>query len=256
VRKTKIEPDAGQAVLGENGGNHTVSFVKQDAKARLRGATAKSVVRVRRRRTQEERRSESEERLLAAAADLLARKGWVGMTLAEVGEAAGYSRGQATHQFGNKAALLRALVLRMYAMFTEKMRAAAPPVAGLQAVLGYVRVYFSRTDDEWINTRANLILFAESLLENSETLAIVDECSRPIVAWLEENLRVGIAKGEVRPDVDPELGAEFVIGVTRGLAQHRLAHGRITDLRKSKEQVVAMVEQAFAATAARVRSTR
>jgi AcrR family transcriptional regulator len=211
-----------------------------------RAASRGSIPPAQRRRTQEERRAESEERLLAAAVDLLARKGWIGMTLAEVGEAAGYSRGQATHQFGNKAALLRALVLRTYRMFREKMQAQAPSTPGLQAVLGYVRVYFSRTEAEWMNTRANLLLRAETLLENSETIAILDECNRPIVAWLEGNLRIGITNGEIRADVDPGLGAEFVVAITRGLAQQRLAEGRTTNLRKNREQVVRMVERAFA----------
>ncbi|MCK1513220.1 TetR/AcrR family transcriptional regulator [Bradyrhizobium sp. 190] len=250
VGKGRAAQDAAQAVLREIGEDKTVSFAKLGSGARVRAAPKKSSAPLR-RRTQEERRSESEERLLAAAIDLLSRKGWVGMTLAEIGEAAGYSRGQATHQFGNKAGLLRALVLRLHQSFTEKIQEAPPSTPGLQAVLGYVRVYFGRTDAEWVNTRANLLLLAETLLEESETLDIVHESSRPIVAWLEENLRIGIAKGEVRPDVDIKLGVEFVVGVLRGLAQQRLAQGRITNLRKNKEQVVSMVEQAFAARSSR-----
>src|SRR5699024_4887137 len=63
-----------------------------------------------RRRTQAERRQEAEKRLLDAALEVVARRGSVRMTLAEVGEVAGYSRGLAAHRFGNKAGLLRALV--------------------------------------------------------------------------------------------------------------------------------------------------
>ncbi|WP_247517452.1 TetR/AcrR family transcriptional regulator [Bradyrhizobium sp. 190] len=248
--KGRAAQDAAQAALREIGEDNTVSLAKLVSEARVRAAPKKSSA-PRRRRTQEERRSESEERLLAAAIDLLSRKGWVGMTLAEIGEAAGYSRGQATHQFGNKGALLRALVSRMYQSFTEKIQEAPPSTRGLHAVLSYVRVYFGRTDAEWVNTRANLLLLAETLLDDSETLDIVHESSRPIVAWLEDNLRIGLAKGEVRPDVDIKLGAEFVVGVTRGLAQMRLAQGRMTDLRKNKEQVVSVVEQAFATPSGR-----
>lgn len=248
--KGQAAKDAPWAVLRGIGEGNSVSSANFGSVAGRRAASTKASTPVQRRRTQEERRSESEERLLAAAVDLLSRKGWVGMTLAEVGQAAGYSRGQATHQFGNKGALLRALVSRMYRSFAESMQAAPPSIAGLQAVLSYVRVYFGRADAEWINTRANLLLLAETLLENSDTLEIVHECTRPIITWLEENLRIGKAQGEVRPDVDPQLGAEFVVGLTRGLAQQRLAQGRMTNLRKNKEQVVRMVEQAFAAPSA------
>jgi AcrR family transcriptional regulator len=247
VGKRQASQDAAQELLRKISDDNTVSFAKLGSETRVRATPKKSKPPQQRRRTQEERRSESEERLLAAAIDLLSRKGWVGMTLAEIGEAAEYSRGQVTHQFGNKAGLLRALVSRMFQSFTEKMQEAPPSSTGLQAVLGYVRVYIGRTDADWVNTRALLLLLAETLLEDSETLDNVHERSRPIFAWLEENLRIGIAKGEVRPDVDIKLGVEFVVGALRGLAQQRLAQGRINNLRQNREQVVSMIEQAFAA---------
>lgn len=169
------------------------------------------------------------------------------MTLAEIGEAAGYSRGLATHHFGNKAELLRALTTEMHRSFAKQMQAAPPSPTGLQAVLGYVRVYFGRSDAQWTNTRALLLLLAESLLENSDTVQVVTECNREMFEWIEENLRAGILQGEVRRDVDPALGAEFIVGAVRGLAQQRLSQGRLASLRRNKEQVVQLIEQAFAA---------
>jgi AcrR family transcriptional regulator len=55
------------------------------------------------RRTQEERRVEAERRLLRAAAELVGEIGPARLTLANVGERAGYSRGLATHHFGPRA---------------------------------------------------------------------------------------------------------------------------------------------------------
>lgn len=199
-----------------------------------------------RRRSQHERRAEAETRLLEAARVLLARKGWVGMTLAQVGEAAGYSRGQATHHFGNKGALLRALTLHINRSFVQEMAAAPPSPAGLQAVLGYVRVYLGRSDPKWTNTRTLLLLLAEALLENSDTADVVAEYNREMYAWLEENLRLAAAQGEVRDDVDPGLGAEFVVGAMRGLALQRLLRGSVADLREIREQVVQLIKHAFA----------
>jgi AcrR family transcriptional regulator len=200
-----------------------------------------------RRRTQQERREEAETRLLAAALTLLSRKGWVGMTLAEVGQAAGYSRGQAAHHFGSKGALLRALTLHINRSFAQEMQAAPTPPAGLQAVLGYVRVYLGRSDPKWTNTRTLLLLLAESLLENSETAEVVAAYNSEMFAWLEDNLRVGIARGEVRGDIDPALGAEFVVGAMRGLALQRLLQGQVADIRGIRDQVVQLVEHTFAA---------
>ena len=123
-----------------------------------RAAAPKAHAPAPRRRSQEERRSEAEARLLAAALTLLSRKGWVGMTLAEVGEAAGYSRGHATHHFGNMGALLRALTSHIYGEFAQEMQPAPPSPAGLEAVLGYFRVYLGRSDSnswcDWSNRRS------------------------------------------------------------------------------------------------------
>ncbi|WP_454810510.1 TetR/AcrR family transcriptional regulator [Paenarthrobacter nitroguajacolicus] len=198
------------------------------------------------RRTQQERREEAETRLLAAARTLLSRKGWVGMTLAEVGLTAGYSRGQAAHHFGSKGALLRALTLHINRSFAQEMQAAPTPPAGLQAVLGYVRVYLGRSDPKWTNTRTLLLLLAESLLENSETAEVVAVYNREMFAWLEDNLRIGIEQGEVRRDINPALGAEFVVGALRGLASQRLIQGSAADMRGIKDQVVQLVEYTFA----------
>ncbi|WP_442006393.1 TetR/AcrR family transcriptional regulator [Paenarthrobacter sp. RAF54_2] len=199
------------------------------------------------RRTQQERREEAEMRLLAAARTLLSRKGWVGMTLAEVGLTAGYSRGQAAHHFGSKGALLRALTLHINRSFAQEMQDAPKPPAGLQAVLGYVRVYLGRSDPKWINTRTLLLLLAESLLEDSETADVVAVYNREMFAWLEDNLRIGIEQGEVRRDINPALGAEFVVGALRGLASQRLIQGSPEDIRGIKDQVVRLVEHTFAA---------
>jgi AcrR family transcriptional regulator len=56
-----------------------------------------------RRRTQAERRAAARDRLLQAAAELIAECGLPAVTLAQVGERAGYSRGIANHHFGTKS---------------------------------------------------------------------------------------------------------------------------------------------------------
>src|SRR5690349_22428973 len=62
------------------------------------------------RRTQRERREETERKVLAAATALIAQHGSRALTLAEVGEAAGYSRGIVSHHFGSRENLLRAVM--------------------------------------------------------------------------------------------------------------------------------------------------
>src|SRR3954467_4513619 len=62
------------------------------------------------RHTQRERREATERKVLAAATALIAQHGSRALTLAAVGEAAGYSRGIVSHHFGSRENLLRAVM--------------------------------------------------------------------------------------------------------------------------------------------------
>src|SRR5438309_10505933 len=74
------------------------------------------------RRAQAERRAEAEQGLLDAALRLFDKKGVEGTPLAEIGDAAGYSRGLANHHFGSKAALVERLAERSRARFQSAFR--------------------------------------------------------------------------------------------------------------------------------------
>jgi len=175
-----------------------------------------SEVRKTPRRTQAERREEAEQRLLEAARQIVARKGWAGMTLAEVGEAAGYSRGLATHHFGNKANLLRALASFVNAEFMRLVDADKHQRHGLQAIEHFVEVYFDRKDGEWVNTRALLALLAEAVTEDSGTVAVLASYNRTVQDHLAAQVRAAIDVGEVPSAVDPLGAAAFILGMLRG----------------------------------------
>ena len=94
------------------------------------------------RRTQEERRSEAEKRLLGAAAELIAETGPSGVTLANIGERAGYSRGLATHHFGSKGAMMQRLVDSVSTDFRREVFAASATDSAFDEAMGLVRAYF------------------------------------------------------------------------------------------------------------------
>ena len=62
------------------------------------------------RLTQADRSALSERRTLEAAVELMGERGFEKTTLAAIGEAAGYSRGLATHLFGSKADLFAEVI--------------------------------------------------------------------------------------------------------------------------------------------------
>jgi AcrR family transcriptional regulator len=199
------------------------------------------------RRTQLERRAEAEQRLLLAARQIVARKGWVGMTLSEVGEEAGYSRGLATHHFGNKAGLLRALagfVNTSFMALVEVRSGQWRP--GLDALKGFVSVYLARPDGDWVNTRALLALLSEAVTEDSETVQVLAEYNLSVQKHLAGYIREGIDNGEIRPEVDPMAGALLCLGTLRGLMLQVLLDPASADLALLHSQLMAFIEHALA----------
>ena len=198
-------------------------------------------------RTQLERRAQAEARLLATARQLIARRGWAGTTLADVGEAAGYSRGLAGHYFGSKAGLLRAITAQLNNSMMEEVRKAPATEPGLDAILAFVGVYLGRKDKEWTNTRSLLNLMTHALLEGSEHADLMVSFNVATFRYIEDNIRAGIARGEIDKIVSPAVGAEFVIGALRGMMLQRLVKGGDVQAAALRKHIQAFIERAFRA---------
>src|SRR5690349_12395535 len=91
------------------------------------------------RRTQKQRREEAEAALLGAAVELVDEQGVSALTLARVGERAGYSRGLVTHYFGSKQALVERLAQTAQAGFVPGLDGLPPGLDRLLRLIdGYV----------------------------------------------------------------------------------------------------------------------
>ena len=198
------------------------------------------------RRTQIERRTEAEARLLAAAREIVARKGWVGMTLAEVGETAGYSRGLAAHYFGSKPKLLRALAAYINDNFMRELDGGPERRDGLEALLGFVQTYLGRSDERWTNTRALLLLMAEAATDDSETGENLALYNQSVIGFLEQHFHAGIVNGEIRSDIEPSSGATIIVGALRGVMMQKLLKNSSVNLDAVKRQLLSMMIRSFA----------
>jgi len=198
------------------------------------------------RRTQSERREEAERRLLDAALAIVARTGTVRLTLAEVGEAAGYSRGLPAHRFGSKAGLLRALVAHIHARFQAQLLAAPARQPGLDAIRGNISVYYGRTDRAWTTTRALLVMMTEGFMEGAGLKKDMAAYNRAALKFFETHIRAGIESGEIRTDADPPTDAVLILGALRGvMLQWFLDDG--TSLARLRDRLLAIVDRALAA---------
>ena len=198
------------------------------------------------RRTQTERREEAERRLLDAALAIVARTGTVRLTLAEVGEAAGYSRGLPAHRFGSKAGLLRALVAHIHERFQAQLQAAPARQPGLDAIRGNISVYYGRTDRAWTTTRALLVMMTEGFMEGAGLKKDMAAYNRAALKFFETHIRTGIENGEIRADADPATDAVLILGALRGvMLQWFLDDG--TSLARLRDRLLAIVDRALAA---------
>jgi AcrR family transcriptional regulator len=170
------------------------------------------------RRTQEERRAETERRVLAAAMALIAAHGSRSVTLAEVGEAAGYSRGIVHHHFGSRERLLAAVM-------EDAQRFAAPAYEGngLEQVCGIVEAYLRNVVDRSPPARAFLQLWSEAIAGDPVLVPMFARQDASFRAYLAGRIRAGIADGSVRADADPEAAGVFLLAVLRGTGLQLMA---------------------------------
>ena len=186
--------------------------------------------------------------MLEAALALVAQRGSVRMTLAEVGQAAGYSRGLPAHHFGSKAGLVHALAGYIGERFGQQRARGAKPAPGLAALLGNIHFYFSRRGGAWTATRAVMVMLSEGSLATPPVTPVTNPATHPgaieaaaadglrqevagynrsALAWFEHHLRIGIAQGEIAADTDPALTAVILLGAMRGVMQQWLVDPQI-----------------------------
>src|SRR5690242_14104362 len=119
------------------------------------------------RRSHESRRSEAERKLFDAAVRMVAADGLERFTLADVGEAAGYSRGLPAHYFGSKEGLVTALANRIVGGFGIGLVRVETHPPGLDRLLGTVAFYFDSALRDPETTRALLAILGAAITDKS-----------------------------------------------------------------------------------------
>ncbi|MBW4330497.1 TetR/AcrR family transcriptional regulator [Stakelama sp. CBK3Z-3] len=165
------------------------------------------------RRTQQERRAQTERKVLAAATALIAEQGSRSLTLAKVGEAAGYSRGIVSHHFGNRENLLRA-VMRDAQTFDL-------PIPGGSAgswLADTVRAYLKNINNQRPAARAFLQMWGEAIAADPVLMPLYARQDARFRRLLADKINEGVRDGSVRADADAEAMAVYLLGLLRGIA--------------------------------------
>jgi AcrR family transcriptional regulator len=175
------------------------------------------------RRTQEERRGEAERRLLEAAAAMVSEAGPAKVTVANVGERAGYSRGLVSHHFGSKRALMQRLVESVTYQFREALFDEQQSSNALGELGTLVGIYFDVVSDLQPINRARLVLWADAVANPSDDVrpAMVN-ADQEFREEIEKRLHQAISTSQVPQNVNAHGLATVIIAMLRGVALQSL----------------------------------
>jgi AcrR family transcriptional regulator len=169
----------------------------------------------------DDQREASRRRLLDAALDILADQGYRGLTVKQVGDRAGVSRGMVNYHFSSKAGLVEAVVTDIREVFVDRLRSLPGygEMSGLEAVLAKFDQFFARLAEPapGVRARALLVLLVEAVGGSGGTRSIMAGHLDLVRTGIEIDLRRGIADGSIRPDVDIVPQAFLLESIARGV---------------------------------------
>lgn len=197
------------------------------------------------RRTQEDRREESERRILRAATRLIARNGSAGTSMAEIGLAAGYSRGLPSERFGTKDQLLKSVVASVDDAFQERLAGELGDRTGLAAVEARIGAHLDGALKGAQGVRALYLLYMESLTVAPELHETIAQMGRDNRDGLANHLREAQRLGEIDGDIDPDTQAMVILGAIRGVITQWVIDPKAVDLLEAKAVLVAMVRRSI-----------
>jgi AcrR family transcriptional regulator len=201
-----------------------------------------------RRQTQAERRHNSETRILNAALRVIAQRGVTRMTLAEVGERAGYSRGLPAHLFGTKANLLCRCAKLITGDFWMPRLPDAGPEGGFAALKAAIRDWLHLVETRADFARAYYLIIQETYCSDSdeawpELRKVVQGLVSGAQGRFAEYLKYARDHGEIRADANPEEIAWLVHATLRGFGLQWLVKPEATDLRRFGEILIKDLER-------------
>lgn len=165
--------------------------------------------------TQPERVELSTRKLVTAAAELIVEKGWEASTAAEIGRRAGYSRAMVHARFGNKDAILTALLDE----YVQRLNPEPDPrTTGLAQVLAHFdRIEDLHTQDPDL-LRAMFVATFEAAKTTSPLRDNVRNQLQNGAIKVRKGLRNGKKDGSIRPDVDVEPAVTDITAAVFGVA--------------------------------------
>jgi AcrR family transcriptional regulator len=200
-------------------------------------------------KTNAELREVAISRMIQTAIRLIARNGASKLSLVDVGRESGYSHSLPNYYFKTKEKLL----LEVYGFIVGRFRMRATSWArehipgritpGLENLDATIRAYLAlvRVDPE--RSRAMNVIWAESFSSMPGLLKEVQPANARTLLFFEEEIRMGIAKGEIDPAIDPKGLAMVIVSTLRGAVSQYLLDSDGVNLDIVADTLVAMLRK-------------
>ncbi|WP_119727507.1 TetR/AcrR family transcriptional regulator [Thermomonospora amylolytica] len=187
------------------------------------------------RRTQADRTAQARRRLLRAAIRVLARRGYTGTTLEQIGRTAGLSRGLVTHHFGSKDACIEAAVDEIRAAACRGLLLGEGTRRGLAAVDHLISAYIGslRDGDEYM--RAMYVTMADAISSAPGLRAAIANANEEFRAAIRGWLGQAAEDGEIPAGTDLAAHAVAIEGLIRGICLQWMIDPERVDLDASIE---------------------
>ena len=172
------------------------------------------------RLTQVERKEISDAKMLEAAVDLIVERGAGQVTLKDVGEKAGYSRGLAGYRFGNREGLFDFVLRSVGDEWLGELTQVTANSFGYRAIAAALDAHIKFCEDAPKHVEAFYRLWFDSMAPDSQLkgviLGIHQRRRGDVVSWIEQ----AVAAGEVSATVDAGMLADHFTASVSGIVYH------------------------------------
>ena len=199
----------------------------------------------RKRRTQDERREEAERRILEAATRIIGKAGVETFTLADVGEAAGYSRGLPAHYFKTKAGLLTAVVKYLVEHYFRRTTFQGRQRITIDDIVAEISSFIEVARKNPRAAKAFMAAMAGSLTNPALAEAVLKH-NAAVIAKYEDGIRNGIKHGTIDFGIRAHSWAIMLVAATRGIVTQWLVHPKTVDLGLLRDDLERAVRHCFA----------
>jgi AcrR family transcriptional regulator len=204
-------------------------------------------------RPQAERSAASTEAMLAAAIELIIEHG-ARVSLAAIGQRAGFSHGLVLARFGSKAQLIHKVTREVQNRFAANVAAATHNLTGFAALEAAINVFFSETATKSAQGLAFYVLLGEAVGPDAEIREAFVAADKAFRAFIERMLIE--AKSEIDPAVDIGAVAALLVGMLRGVGMQARVNPNAIELERARCAAIDLARRLRAAPASRKPSQR